>query len=107
MDEQRQAIKEETAKKFRKDWMRSCPSRLGTWIRWRKRLESWEGIPSHDTFGRLFAQLAPGEFEKNFSSWIQGAYQKAEREEKSNEIEAIPSHREILREILDYSKAVS
>ena len=39
-----------------------------------------EGIPSHDTFGRLFAQLAPQEFEKSFSSWIQGVYQKAEGE---------------------------
>lgn len=33
-------------------------------------LELPNGIPSHDTFGRLFAILDPQEFEKCFSSWI-------------------------------------
>ena len=33
-------------------------------------LELPNGIPSHDTFGRLFAILDPEEFEKCFSSWI-------------------------------------
>lgn len=38
------------------------------------------GIPSHDTFGRFFAQLAPQEFEKSFLSWIRGVYRKTEGE---------------------------
>jgi len=38
------------------------------------------GIPSHDTFGRVFAQLDPREFEKSFLSWIRGVYQKTEGE---------------------------
>jgi len=38
------------------------------------------GIPSHDTFGRVFAQLDPREFEKSFLSWVQGVYRKTEGE---------------------------
>jgi predicted transposase YbfD/YdcC len=30
------------------------------------------GIPSPDTFNRFFAGLAPGEFEKEFMSWVKG-----------------------------------
>ncbi len=33
-------------------------------------LELPNGIPSHDTFNRLFSALDPEEFEKNFLSWI-------------------------------------
>lgn len=33
-------------------------------------LELPNGIPSHDTFGRLFSILDPQEFEKCFSSWL-------------------------------------
>jgi predicted transposase YbfD/YdcC len=29
------------------------------------------GIPSHDTFGRVFAQLAPEEFQRCFVAWVQ------------------------------------
>lgn len=29
------------------------------------------GIPSHDTFNRFFAGMAPGEFEKQFMLWVQ------------------------------------
>ena len=38
------------------------------------------GIPSADTFGRVFAQLSPQEFEKGFLSWIRGVYEKTEGE---------------------------
>ena len=34
------------------------------------------GIPSHDTFGRLFARLVPEEFERCFLSWVRAACQK-------------------------------
>ena len=30
------------------------------------------GIPSHDTFGRVFAQLDPKQFEVSFQQWVQG-----------------------------------
>jgi predicted transposase YbfD/YdcC len=33
-------------------------------------LELPHGIPSHDTFGRVFAQIDPQEFERSFMSWV-------------------------------------
>ena len=39
-------------------------------------LELPYGIPSHDTFGRVFAQLNPVEFQKSFVNWMK-AIQKA------------------------------
>lgn len=33
-------------------------------------LELPNGIPSHDTIGRVFARLLPGEFQQSFRSWI-------------------------------------
>src|SRR5947208_13746425 len=30
------------------------------------------GIPSHDTFGRVFALIDPKEFEASFLQWVQG-----------------------------------
>ena len=34
-------------------------------------LELPYGIPSHDTFGRIFAQLKPDELEKGFHNWLE------------------------------------
>ncbi len=39
------------------------------WLR--KFLELPNGIPSHDTFARVFARLDPEQFQKSFISWIQ------------------------------------
>lgn len=43
------------------------------WLRtW---LELPSGIPSHDTFGRVFARLNPEEFQAGFLAWVQAASQ--------------------------------
>ncbi len=34
-------------------------------------LELPNGIPSHDTFGRVFSMISPVQFQKCFMSWIQ------------------------------------
>ncbi len=39
-------------------------------------LELPNGIPSHDTFSRVFAKLEPEEFEKCFLSWINSLTEK-------------------------------
>lgn len=39
------------------------------WLK--KLLELPSGIPSHDTFGRLFALLSTEELEKGFQRWVQ------------------------------------
>jgi len=40
-------------------------------LKWfRTFLDLPHGIPSHDTFGRVFARLAPEQFERCFSRWI-------------------------------------
>jgi predicted transposase YbfD/YdcC len=36
-------------------------------------LELPHGIPSHDTFGRVFAQINPEEFQDSFMTWVQAA----------------------------------
>jgi predicted transposase YbfD/YdcC len=37
-----------------------------------KFLELPNGIPSHDTFARVFSQISPEEFNKSFLSWVKG-----------------------------------
>lgn len=34
-------------------------------------LDLRHGIPSHDTFGRVFARLDPEEFQRSFAAWVQ------------------------------------
>jgi hypothetical protein len=34
------------------------------------------GIPSHDTFGRVFALIDPKQFEASFVQWVQGISQQ-------------------------------
>lgn len=38
------------------------------------------GIPAHDTFGRVFARLDPGQFEAGFLRWVQTVARAAEPE---------------------------
>lgn len=42
------------------------------WLR--KFLELPNGIPSHDTFGRVFSVISSVEFQKCFSSWIKAVF---------------------------------
>jgi predicted transposase YbfD/YdcC len=41
----------------------------------KKFLELPHGIPSHDTFGRVFAHLNPQEFERSFLEWVKTIYE--------------------------------
>src|SRR5229473_600063 len=53
-----------------------------TWLK--TFLDLPNGIPSHDTFGRVFARIDPKQFETCFLTWVESI------NEKSNEITAIP-----------------
>jgi predicted transposase YbfD/YdcC len=46
-------------------------------LMWLKQfLELKNGIPSHDTFSRVFARLNPSQFQSCFISWVQSVFQK-------------------------------
>lgn len=47
----------------------------------RKFLKLDNGIPSHDTFGRVFSLLSPTAFEKRFRAWIESVREVYEAEE--------------------------
>ena len=49
-----------------------------TWLE--KFLELPNGIPSHDTFGRVFARLDPKPFQKCFLSWIRAIAKRMHRQ---------------------------
>ena len=38
-------------------------------------LDLKNGIPSHDTFGRVFARLDPEQFQQSFLSWVQAVFE--------------------------------
>jgi len=42
-------------------------------------LELPNGIPSHDTFGRVFARLCPEQCQQGFASWVQSVAQRVEQ----------------------------
>ena len=41
-------------------------------------LELGAGIPSHDTFGRVFGQIEPEQFQSSFLNWVRAVYQVTE-----------------------------
>ena len=43
-------------------------------------LELPNGIPSHDTFRRLFERLDPAEFQRGFLGWIEALHEATERQ---------------------------
>lgn len=45
-----------------------------------KFLDLPNGIPSHDTFGRVFARIAPQQFQKCFLSWIRAIAKRTHRQ---------------------------
>lgn len=49
-----------------------------TWLR--QFLELPNGIPSHDTFGRVFARLKPGQFQQGFLSWVRAVADVTDQE---------------------------
>jgi predicted transposase YbfD/YdcC len=50
-------------------------------LQWlRQFLELEHGIPSHDTFGRVFARLDPVQFEQGFLSWVAAVFTVTEGE---------------------------
>jgi predicted transposase YbfD/YdcC len=48
------------------------------WLR--EFLELPNGIPSHDTFGRVWARIKPEEFERRFRQWVQGVVEVSQGE---------------------------
>lgn len=50
------------------------------WFREKFKLELKHGIPSHDTFERVFAMLEPQEFNVSFQGWIRAAKKRIKRD---------------------------
>jgi len=40
-------------------------------VKWKTFLDLPHGIPSHDTFGKVFARMDPDEFQACFLTWIE------------------------------------
>lgn len=63
--------------KAKQDWLRQF-------------LELTNGIPSHDTFGRIFARLKPKEFQQCFINWVRAVM-------KATDLEIVPIDGKSLR----------
>ena len=56
------------------DWVEIATYARGKEDWFRTFLELPNGIPSHDTFGRVFARIEPEEFGKCLGSWIRDVF---------------------------------
>lgn len=45
---------------------------------WQQFLELPNGMPSHDTFGRVFRRLDPAQFQARFLAWVQAVFEVSE-----------------------------
>jgi len=62
------------------DWVEIATFGRGKEDWFRTFLELPNGIPSHDTFGRVFARIEPEEFGKCLGSWIRDVFPSTERD---------------------------
>ncbi len=57
----------ETSRKAKQDWLKTF-------------LDLENGVPSHDTFARVFARIKPSEFQERFVRWVQAVRTKTDGE---------------------------
>lgn len=64
------------------------------WLREKLGLELKNGVPSHDTFARIFQRMDPKEFEEGFRSWVSACCTGCEKQTVSIDGKTIRGSRE-------------